>query len=179
VRTDVYSVIADVRAYMEEDLILHVPSDKRSDVRASIKLLSEICDEVDVLHCLLDKECVEAKEICNEVKEALNRMDSRGKTIDERSVRIFRKIDSFDHSLMPNTLSALIKKKDEANIVISNLCVGLQSLLRSGELQFKERNKIVRILSSIYEMLESWSERRAEWQSVFDGKKKILEWCSV
>jgi hypothetical protein len=153
-----FETLAAVRDFLSREVLPTVPKEMASEVRAAVKLLQDVADELDWLPAVLHAECAEMlalhiktqEMIATGVDEELRRkiVSPPGSLSEQREL----------HRAMIETASSVVRK--------------LQAGVREASSGSVESTKLRALLDQHYEILGRHAETRLRWQSVFDKRSE-------
>jgi acyl-CoA reductase-like NAD-dependent aldehyde dehydrogenase len=152
-----FDTLASISAFLSRDLLSVVPKEMASEVRAAVKLLQDVADELDWLPAVLRAECEDllALEARAQQLIKLDINDESRKLISAPTASISEQID-LHRNVCEAATRAVLK---------------LQSRIRTTSTDKEDSLKLRELLDQYYETLGRHAETRLRWQSVFDGKQ--------
>ncbi len=153
-----FETLASVRDFLTRDVLPAVPKEIAGEVRAAVKLLEEVADELDWLPAVLRAECEEMLALQEKTREIMN-----SEVGDELRQQIIASPGSIREQL-----------ELHSNMVEAVTVVVLKLQTRIRELSAENDGSILlrALLDQHYEMLGRHAGTRLRWQSVFDGKQR-------
>ena len=152
-----FETLASLGDFLSGDVLPVVPKEMASEIRAAVKLLQDIADELDWLPALLRAECEEIVALQAEAEE----LTGLGIGAELRQ--------------QINAPTASISEQIELHRHISETSVGivlkLQARIRELSASKEDSTNLRKLLDRYYETLGRHAETRLRWQSVFDGKQ--------
>ena len=148
--------MAAIRACLETRILPAVGRDSRSELRAIIKLMDDMADEIDRGPLAMQDELAEMLSLCSAVAVALQ-MGGAGSERDDQLAVLQTAAAEPVHSL--TELAALHPR---ACMVIGGLAVALAAQVRASGAASDRA-----LLHRCYTTLHRHAAARAEWQSIF------------
>ncbi|MFA7584590.1 MAG: hypothetical protein WCY11_00100 [Novosphingobium sp.] len=159
----VFERLAGIRQFLSNEILPSVAGDKRSDLRATLKMLENMASEIDCLPGLLELEIPEMLHLCNAAMAALgwNGVDQD----DLQSLKEF----SLEFDRPGKLLSELQTLHSSICVLISNLAIQLIAKIVTEPEGQKCLSGPRVVLAKCYRLLRRQAEARTPWQSVFPG----------
>jgi len=152
-----FETLASIGTFLSRDLLSVVPKEMASEVRAAIKLLQDVADELDWLPAVLTDECKELLTLQARARQLIEL-----ETGDELQQQINAPTTCISEQI------ALYRNISEATTCI---VLKLQSDIRTSSTDKEDSLKLSGLLDQYYETLGRHAETRLRWQSVFAGKQ--------
>ena len=152
-----FETLASISAFLSRDLLAVVPKEMASEVRAAVKLLQDVADELDWLPAVLHAECQELLTFQARAQQlvGLEISDELRQQINAPTASINEQID-------------LHRNISEAT---TRIVLKLQARIRTSSTDKDHSLKLRELLDRYYETLGRHAETRLRWQSVFAGKQ--------
>ena len=152
-----FETLASISAFLSRDLLSVVPKEMASEVRAAVKLLQDVADELDWLPAVLGAECEEQLALETRAQQLveLEIGDELRQQVKAPSASVREQID-------------LHRNISEAT---TRIVLKLQAHIRASSTDKNHSLKLRELLDQYYETLGRHAETRLRWQSVFAGKQ--------
>ena len=153
-----FETLASVCNFLARDVLPAVPREMAGEVRAAVKLLQDVADELDWLPAVLRAEC--------EVMLAL-----QIKTQDVIAIGID---DELRRKIVaaPGSIREQLELHRTMTEMVTNGVLKLQAGIRALSAENGESIKLRNLLDQYYEMLGRHAETRLRWQSVFERMQR-------
>lgn len=160
---DVFATLTDVRGFLATQVLDAVPRSLRSELRAAIKLLDDIEDELDMLPELLPHECERLLALCFEgIAQSTGPDAADADSLVQRCNRLQHR------SREPGaTTIERISVHHELLQLSATLMVQLQHRLRACTKDDPCQPALREQLRRFYRELQAQAVSRLPWQSVF------------
>ncbi len=153
---DPFQTLASIRDFLTRDVLPAVPKEIAGEVRAAVKLLEDVADELDWLPAVLHAECAEMLALHIKARDVI----ATGVDDDLR-----RKIVS-----PPGSILEQLELHRTMTEMTTSFVLKLQAGIRALLVENNESMKLRDVLDQYYVMLGRHAETRLRWQSVFDKR---------
>lgn len=156
--------LAAVQRFLIEEILPGVTGDKRSDLRAAVKILGDLEKEVEHLPGLLN---VEIKEMLRLSSAAVAALGVNG--VDADDLKSFRELSAAAEKPI-RRLSELQTFHAKISALIGNLTVQLAERIEQAPHAFAGVSGAQDVVTNCYRMLRRQAASRTSWQSVFPNE---------
>ncbi len=153
-----FETLASVRDFLTRDVLPAVPKEIAGEVRAAVKLLEDVADELDWLPAVLHAECEEMLAL---------RIKTQDVIATETDDELRRKIVS-----PPGNTREQLELHRTMSGMVTSVVLKLQAGIREPSLESDESMKWRDLLDQHYAMLGRHAETRLRWQSVFEKRSE-------
>lgn len=159
----VFERLAGIRQFLGEEILPSVAGDKRSDLRATLKVLENMASEIDRLPGLLELEIPEMLHLCDVAVAALG-----WGGVDQEELQSLKAF-ALEFDKPGKRLSELLALHAGICALISNLAIQLTAKVTIEPEGQKCLSGPRVVLAKCYRLLRRQAEARSAWQSVFPG----------
>lgn len=163
--SSVFERLVGIRQFLDKQILPSVAGDKRSDLRAALKMLEDMANEIDRLPELLKFEIQEMLYLCNAAVAALS-----SNVVRQEDLQSLNDLSlCFDNP--GKLLSELQTVHAETCALIGNFVIQLTGKIatESADQEYPSDPRVV--LAKCYRLLRRQAEARTPWQSVFPGRR--------
>lgn len=153
-----FETLASVRDFLTRDVLPAVPKEIAGEVRAAVKLLEDVADELDWLPAVLRAECEEMLALL---------IKTQGVIVTGIDDELRRQIVA-----PPGSIREQLELHRTMTEMATSVVLKLQAGIRELSVENNESMKLRDLLDQHYEMLGRHAETRLRWQSVFDKRNE-------
>ena len=153
-----FETLASVRDFLTRDVLPAVPKEIASEVRAAVKLLEEVADELDWLPAVLRAACEEMLAL---------QIKTQGVIVTGIDDELRRQIVA-----PPGSIREQLELHRTMTEMVTSVVLKLQAGIRELSAESGASIALRDLLDQYYDMLGRHAETHLRWQSVFDEKQR-------
>ena len=151
-----FETLAAVRDFLTRAVLPAVPKEIAGEVRAAVKLLEDVADELDWLPAVLRAECEDMLAL---------QIKTQGVIVTGIDAELRRQIVA-----PPGSIREQLELHRTMTEMVTSVVLKLQAGIRELSVENNESMKLRDLLDQYYAMLGRHAATRLRWQSVFDKR---------
>lgn len=153
---DPFASLSAIRRFLRYDVLPEVPAALVGELRAAIKILAAVSDELEALHPRIAGECHDLQRLCHELTSALGEPEQATNLL----------ADNAPDAAGVESTTALLRCHASLSELTASL-IGRAQLL-CAELAESERAALDELLHRCYATLGRHAASASRWQNVFE-----------